>query len=221
MDKRDRPPAGKRLDAAFFQREDVLQISRELLGMVLCTQLDGQFCAARIVETEAYRAPEDAASHAYQGRRTPRTEVIFQAGGHAYVYLCYGIHHLFNLVTGVIDQPHVVLVRAVEPLENVSTMLTRRAFAQLKPQLTAGPGVMSKAMGITTALSGTNTLAPKSSIWVEDRGLAPAADSISQGTRVGVAYAGAWALQPWRFWIKNSPWVSRAQGLSGAPRGLE
>lgn len=221
MDNRDKPPGGQRLDAAFFQREDVLQISRDLLGMVLCTQLNGQLCAARIVETEAYRAPEDAASHAFQGRRTSRTEVIFQAGGHAYVYLCYGIHHLFNLVTGAIDQPHVVLVRAVEPLENVSTMLARRAFTHLKPQLTAGPGVMSKAMGITTALSGTYTLASESSVWVEDRGLTPPATAISQGTRVGVAYAGSWALQPWRFWIKNSPWVSRAQGLPDTSQRLD
>ncbi|RMF29751.1 MAG: DNA-3-methyladenine glycosylase [Bacteroidetes bacterium] len=211
-----------RLEAPFYQREDVVAIARELLGMVLVTEIGGGRCAARIVETEAYRAPEDRASHAYGNRRTPRTEVMFRPGGVAYIYLCYGMHHLFNVVTGREGMAHAVLVRAVEPLENVELMLRRRRMKQPAPQLTAGPGVLTQALGIHTSLTGTSLLAPDSPIWLEDRGLCPPQEKILRGPRVGVDYSGPCASWPWRFAIEGSAYLSPAkkntlQPLTPAP----
>lgn len=199
-----------RLEAPFYQREDVVSVARELLGMVLVTEIAGARCAARIVETEAYRAPEDRASHAYGNRRTPRTEVMFRPGGVAYIYLCYGVHHLFNIVTGAEGMAHAVLVRGVEPLENVELMLRRRRMKKPTPQLTAGPGVLTQALGLHTSMTGTSLTAPDSSIWLEDRGLRPPVEKILQGPRVGVQYAGNCASWPWRFAVEGSPFVSPA-----------
>jgi DNA-3-methyladenine glycosylase len=124
------PP--QRLPADFYLRTDVVQIARELLGKVLVTAFDGHRTAARISETEAYRAPDDRASHAFGNRRTARTEVMFQPGGRAYIYLCYGIHHLFNVVTAPADVAHAVLVRAAEPLEGEAIMRERRGWPPLE-----------------------------------------------------------------------------------------
>lgn len=162
-----------------------------------------------IVETEAYRAPDDQACHAWKNRRTARTETMFATGGIAYVYLCYGIHHLFNIVTAEKDMAHVVLIRAVEPMEGQEVMFDRRGIKQLRPQLTAGPGVMTKALGINIQYNGTDLTAANSPIWVEDRGVAILPAAISESPRVGVAYAGAAAEWPWRFWLRESKWVSK------------
>ena len=123
------------LPAHFYTRPDVVQVAKDLLGKYLVTNFEGQVTSGKIVETEAYRAPDDRASHAFGNRRTARTEVMFAEGGHAYVYLCYGIHHLFNVVTGPSEMAHAVLVRAVQPVDNVELMLARR--------LTAGPGSLT------------------------------------------------------------------------------
>ncbi|MBK7409300.1 MAG: DNA-3-methyladenine glycosylase [Saprospirales bacterium] len=197
-----------RLEKAFYLRDDVVQISKDLLGKYLVTDLEGIRAVGRIVETEAYRGPEDKASHAYGNRLTPRTQVMFEAGGLAYVYLCYGIHHLFNVVTGAEGQPHAVLIRALEPVEALDTMLLRRDMKAMKPRLTAGPGSLSKAMGIQTAHTGTSLVDPESPIWIEDRGDHLPASDILAGPRVGVDYAGECALWEWRFRIKNSTWTS-------------
>lgn len=159
------------LSKDFYLRDDVVQIAQDLLGKFLITELDGERTVGKIVETEAYRGPEDKASHAYSNRRTRRTEVMFAEGGTAYVYLCYGIHHLFNVVTNVKDIPHAVLIRAVEPVENIETMLLRRNIKVLKPNVTGGPGALSQAMGITTAYSGVSLIAESSVIRIEDQGL--------------------------------------------------
>ena len=201
----------KRVPKSFFLREDVVQISKELLGKILVTNFEGKRCAAIIVETEAYQAPIDKASHAYNNRLTNRTKTMFREGGIAYVYLCYGIHHLFNIVTAKAGIPHAVLIRAVEPLENISLMLHRRNFKISKPQLTAGPGVMSKALGISTIHTGLSLVEKKSSIYLEESDTILKEDNIISTPRVGVGYSEECMLWNWRFRIKNSKWTSKAK----------
>lgn len=201
----------KRLNASFYQRDDVVQISKDLLGKVLVTNFDNKKTAGIIVETEAYRAPDDKASHAYKNRFTDRTKVMFDNGGLAYVYLCYGIHHLFNVVTAKKGVAHAVLIRAIEPLEAIKTMLNRRKFDELKPQLTAGPGVMSKALGITTAHTGMSMTFSKSKIWIEDRNIIVHKKNIIESPRVGVDYAEECAAWNWRFRIVGNKWTSKAK----------
>ncbi len=186
-----------KLTSSFYKRDDVVQISRELLGKVLCTNLAGGITRAIITETEAYAGVGDRASHAYGGRRTRRTEPMFAAGGIAYVYLCYGIHHLFNVVTGAADTPHAILVRAGKPLEGTAIMLQRRGKSQADKSLLAGPGSLAKAMGITTALSGQNLRG--SQVWIEDHQIVVTESTIKKGPRVGVDYAKEDASRPYRF----------------------
>lgn len=188
-----------KLHRDFYIRDDVVQISRELLGKVLCTRLDGQLTKAMITETEAYAGVTDKASHAYGDRRTPRTAPIYGPGGHAYVYLCYGIHHLFNVVTNVKDAPHAVLIRAASPVKGVETMLARRNKLSIDKKLMAGPGTTAQALGITTALTGVSLQGK--AIWIEDHGMEVAA--ITAGPRIGVDYAGEDALLPYRFIATN------------------
>ena len=203
--------AMSRLSTSFFTRTDVVQISKDLLGKVLVTNFNHERTSGRIVETEAYRAPDDKACHAWLNRRTERTRVMFMEGGTAYVYLCYGIHHLFNVVTGPAEMAHAILIRAVEPLENIERMLERRNQTKLKRSLTGGPGVMSQALGITTALTGTSLVAPDSEVWVEDDGVEISAGDIIASPRVGIDYAEECALWPWRFRVQGSRWTSPAK----------
>jgi len=197
-----------KLTKDFYIRDDVVQISRDLLGKVLCTRLNpdimsghgGKITAGKIIETEAYAGAEDKASHAYGNRRTKRTQIMFRQGGVAYVYLCYGIHSLFNVVTNVEDIPDAILIRAIEPLEGIDIMRRRRNLSNI---LTAGPGTLSKALGIKYTHTGTDLCEDK--IWIEDRGIAIAIaqKDIITGTRIGVNYAGKDALLPWRFRVKG------------------
>lgn len=196
-----------RLTARFYQRTDVVQIARDLLGKVLITQLEGQVTSVIITETEAYRAPDDRACHAWGNRLTPRTRTMFESGGRAYIYLCYGIHHLFNVVTGPKDMAHAVLIRAGEPLEGVETMLRRRNMEKIATRLTAGPGALGKALALHTHLDHTDFTDPASPVWIEDRGIT--VSNIASGPRIGVDYAGECAAWPWRFWIEESKWVSK------------
>lgn len=202
------PTARPRLERDFFTREDVLAVSRDLLGQHLVSEWAGVRTVGRIVEVEAYRGRDDKACHAFGNRRTPRTDVMFGQGGHAYVYLCYGIHHLFNIVTSVEGEADAVLVRALEPLSNPEAMLRRRKMAKMERRLTAGPGVLAQAMGITTALSGLDLTRADSPVWLEQGQALPAPESILRSPRIGVDYAGDCADWPWRFSIKNNPWVS-------------
>ena len=202
------------LPESFYLDADVLQIAQKLLGKVIVTNIAGIKCSARIVETEAYRAPEDQASHAKNHTRTSRTEIMYARGGHIYVYLCYGIHHLFNIVTGPKDVPHAVLIRAVEPLENTDIMLQRRKLKVVRPQLSAGPGVLSKALGIRTYHNGLYLHHPHSPIRIEECKMPLPKSCIQSSTRVGIDYSGDWALKPWRYFIKDNPYVSKAKGAS-------
>ncbi|WP_367392779.1 DNA-3-methyladenine glycosylase [Lewinella sp. LCG006] len=198
------------LSAGFYRREDTVQIAKELLGKVIITEFNGLRTSARIVETEAYKAPEDKACHAYLNRNTKRTSTMFLPGGVAYIYLCYGIHHLFNVVTGPEGAAHAVLIRAVEPITGIETMLQRRGLEKLKPQLSAGPGVMSKALGIEKQYDAISLTAPAGLIRIAD---APdLADSeIIAGPRVGIDYAEECVDWPWRFYQRDSRWVSKTR----------
>jgi len=198
-----------KLPDAFYQRDDVLTISRELLGKFLFTRVNGELTGGMIVETEAYRGTEDRASHAWNGRLTSRTRIMYEAGGVAYVYLCYGIHNLFNVVTAAAGVPHAVLIRAIEPTEGIDVQLERRKMTVLHPRITAGPGALSRALGITRELNGMHL--GSDSVWIEERGMVIENKAIVTGPRVGVSYAGAHALFPWRFSIRNNKFVSKAK----------
>ncbi|HRP56106.1 DNA-3-methyladenine glycosylase [Agriterribacter sp.] len=196
----------KKLDHYFYNRADVVNIARELLGKVLVTQWDGAVTSGRIVETEAYRGITDRASHAWNCRRTRRTEIMYEEGGKGYVYLCYGIHHLFNVVTNIKDTPHAVLVRAVEPLEGISTMLQRTGKIKADRTLTSGPGNVSKALGLLVSHSGISLL--EEAVFIADDGYALKKKDIVATTRIGVDYAGEDALLPYRFFIRDNIYVS-------------
>lgn len=186
-----------RLEPDFYTRDDVLEVARDLLGKVLCSAVDDRLTAAIITETEAYVGTDDRASHAYGGRRTSRTEPMFAEGGTAYVYLCYGIHHLFNVVTGRRDEPNAVLVRAGIPLAGIDDMLERRGKARVDKTLLAGPGSLARALGIRTEFSGTRLFGER--LWIEDRAIRVPRDAVETGSRIGVDYAGEDAARPYRF----------------------
>jgi DNA-3-methyladenine glycosylase len=167
-----------------------------MLGKVLVHVVDGTRRAGRIVETEAYVGPHDAASHARVGPKG-RARVMYGQPGVAYVYLIYGMHHCFNAVTEKDDYPGAVLVRAVEPLENADRG--------------GGPALVCRALGIDRACNGADLVT--SDLFLEDAATFTD-DAVRVGPRIGVAYAGEWAAHPWRFWLADSPHVSRR--LSGA-----
>jgi len=194
------------LQHSFYDRSNVTVIARELLGKILITSFDNEITAGRIVETEAYNGAVDRASHAYGNRRTNRTEVMFGKPGTAYVYLCYGIHHLFNVVTNKKEIPHAILIRAVEPTEGISIMQDRTRKKVLDNTLTRGPGNVSKALGIFTYHSGLDLV--RSDIRIVDDGFQYKKKEIAVTTRIGVDYAGPDALLPYRFIVRDNPYVS-------------
>lgn len=196
----------KKLSTDFYRRRDVLIIARELLGKILVTQWDGVRTAGRIVEVEAYNGIVDRASHSYNGRRTARNEVMYAAGGLAYVYLCYGIHHLFNVVTNDKGVPHAILIRAVEPVDGVEEMLRRTGKKKLDYTLTRGPGNLSKALGIHTSFNSTSLCSRE--LFIGDDGFRYPTKQIARSPRIGVDYAGDDAALPYRFYIKGNPFVS-------------
>jgi DNA-3-methyladenine glycosylase len=196
----------KKLDNSFYHRQSVVTVARDLLGKVLVTSFDGQRTSGRIVEVEAYNGVIDRASHAWSGRRTRRTEIMYAPGGAAYVYLIYGIHHLFNVVTNKKDIPHAVLVRALEPMEGIPVMLQRTGKPSLDYTLTRGPGNLSRAMGLLTLHTGASLLGD--AIFIGDDGYRPKRTDIVAGPRIGVDYAGEDAALPYRFFIKGNPYVS-------------
>lgn len=195
-----------RLDHSFYDRKDVTRIAKELLGKILVTNFNGDITSGRIVETEAYAGAGDKASHAYGNRRTARTEVMFGGPGTAYVYLCYGIHHLFNVVTNKKDIPHAILIRAIEPVTGIDHMLLRTGKIKLDNTLTKGPGNVSRALGIFTHHSGTSLLSDK--LFIGEDGFKLRQNQIVTTTRIGVDYAAEDSLLPYRFIIKDNPYVS-------------
>ena len=196
-----------KLPKSFYTRPDVVQVAQELLGKYLFTNINGILTGGMIVETEAYSGENDQACHAHLNRRTRRTDIMYHEGGVAYVYLVYGIYHLFNIITNQQDRADAVLVRAIAPEEGIAEMLLRRNMQAVKPNLTAGPGVMSIALGINKKLYGADLTGD--TVWLEDRGIPIASAHIATGPRIGIDYAGEDAQLPWRFWLKGNKWVSR------------
>lgn len=184
-----------KLKQDFYLRNDVITIAKELVGKLLITNINGKITSGIITETEAYKAPEDKASHAYNNKRTKRTDTMFQEGGTSYVYLCYGMHNLFNIVTNQKDIPHAVLVRAIKPLEGLETILARRNANKNYSKLTNGPGTLSQALGIT--VKHDNTILTGNKIWLEDKNIK--ITHIKATPRIGISYAKEYVNKPWRF----------------------
>ena len=201
----------KKLSPEFYNRSDVVKIAKELIGKVLVTGFEGIHTSGRIVETEAYAGEVDKASHAWGGRRTNRTEIMYRAGGTAYVYLCYGIHHLFNVVTNVENIPHAVLIRAIEPLQGIDTMLQRTGKKIADHTLTRGPGNVSKSLGIFTAHSGYSL--HREDLYIAADTYVVAKKDILASPRIGVDYAGKDAHLPYRFFLRNNRYVSGKKNI--------
>lgn len=194
------------MEMSWYLNDNVEEVAQQLLGKILCTKFDGVITRGKIVETEAYSGDNDKACHANNQKMTKRNQIMFGKGGHAYVYLCYGIHHLFNVVTNKEGNADAVLIRAVEPLEGVEMMMGRRKMNKIEKRLTAGPGTLSQALGIQISHYG---IALNSNvIWIE-RGVKVSENNIVSTTRIGVDYAEEDALKPWRFYIKENRWVSK------------
>ena len=190
----------------FYTREDTLKVSRELMGKLLVViDRSGRRVSGVIVETEAYMGEIDRAAHSFGGRRTARNEVTYAAGGHVYVFFIYGIYYQLNFVTGPIDHPHVALIRGIEPVEGIEIMRERRGPMPDK-NLTSGPGKLCIAFGIDRALNGEDLLGNK--IWLDDYKTFSNRE-IQTGKRIGIDYAQEYAEKPWRFWVKDNPFVSR------------
>ena len=196
----------KKLPQSFYDRTDVVQIAKELLGKIVVSHINDVFTSGRIVETEAYIGITDKASHSFGGRRTPRNEHMYSAPGTAYIYICYGMHHMLNVVTNKEGVPDAVLIRAIEPIEGIDTMLKRTGKKELNHTLTRGPGNVGKALGIFKHNSGIFLM--DNQIFLADDGYIPKAEEIGTSKRIGVESAGKDALLPYRFYMKNNPFVS-------------
>ncbi len=204
-------PVMKKLPLSFYLRDDVVNIARELLGKVLVTTWNGELTSGRIVETEAYAGEQDRASHASKGR-TERTEVMFNKGGRAYVYLCYGIHQMFNIVTAKEGVPHAILIRAVEPIEGKEIMLQRTGKKTWDSSITSGPGRVGKAFGFHTSKCGVDLTGNE--LYIGDDGFSINDEDIVSSPRIGVDYAGEHAAWHYRFYLKNNPHVSGKKAAS-------
>jgi len=189
-----------------FYQQPTLDVARNLLGKILVRRLNGNNLAGKIVETEAYNGPEDLACHASKGK-TPRTAIMFEKGGCAYVYMIYGVYFCLNVVTEAEGYPAAVLIRAIEPTERVNTMRKLRGFPLRDQDIASGPGKLCMAMGIDKRLNGANLAGD--TLWIEDRKLF--VDKVEVSPRVGVDYAGDYKDKPWRFYIPGNPHVSRVR----------
>ena len=219
---------GKKLARNFYLREDTITVARDLLGKLLVVpDENGERVSAMVVEAEAYCGIDDKAAHSYGGRRTPRNEVMYGMGGHAYVFFVYGMYHQFNVVTGPPERPHAILIRAVEPVEGIEIIRERRhkrsepgatakhwpRFARPEPtgssadnNLTSGPGKLCIALAINRDLNGENLRGNR--VWLEDHHTFPN-DEIAVGKRIGIDYAGEDADRPWRYWVRSNAFVSK------------
>ena len=197
----------KKINQSFYQSNNVLELSKTLLGKVIVTKINNQSTSGKIVEVEAYLGVEDKASHSYNNTKTNRTQPMFDMGGITYVYLCYGIHYVFNVVVGNTDNPYAILIRSIEPIDGIDIMLKRRKFNLLKKQLTNGPGKLTKALGITTSMNAMSLIGNK--IWIENHDIKVTKKDILSSPRIGVDYAGEDAKLPYRFYINNNKWVSK------------
>ena len=196
-----------KLPEEYYLSEDVVKLAKNLLGKVLFTNVNGNISGGIIVETEAYFGIKDKASHAYGGRRTNRTETMYARGGIAYVYLCYGMNNLFNVVSANINDPHAILIRAIEPLIGKEIMEERRNMPYIKAAISSGPGSASKALGIDRSFNAKYLTGDD--VWIEDHQITFHDEEIATTPRVGIAYAEEHALLPLRFFVKGNKYVSK------------
>lgn len=204
--KETKTPPFQKLPRSFYDRPDVILIAQELLGKIVVSHINDVFTSGRIVETEAYVAFTDRASHSYGGKRTARNEHMYAAPGTAYIYICYGIHQMLNVVTNKKGIPDAVLIRAIQPIDGIETMLKRTHKKELDHSLTRGPGNVGKALGIYKHFSGVFLL--DNQIYLGDDGYVPTVNEIGISKRIGVEGAGTDAEKPYRFYIRNNPFVS-------------
>lgn len=197
----------KKIPLSYYRHNDVVFLAKDLIGKKICTHFNDEFTSGIITETEAYSGRSDKACHAHAGRRTKRTEIMYQNGGVAYVYLCYGIHHLLNFVTNGEDLADAILIRAIEPTDGIDVMLKRRNKKTANKTLTAGPGSLSQALGISTKDYGLEL--DSDHLWLEEGPQKIKEKDIESTTRVGIDYAEEDALLPWRFYLKTSEFVTK------------
>tara|TARA_R110000851_G_scaffold15726_2_gene51873 strand:+ start:112 stop:711 length:600 start_codon:yes stop_codon:yes gene_type:complete len=197
-----------KLPQSYYLQDDVVVIARDLIGKKILSVMGGELTSGIITETEAYRGYDDKACHAHLGRFTERTKIMYEEGGVAYVYLCYGIHHLFNVITNSKDRADAVLIRAVEPLAGIEVMLERRSKDQLDKTLTSGPGNFTKAFGLDRSHYGADLTGDQ--VWIEeDKSVALKEEDLTVSTRIGIDYAEEDKDLPWRFYLNSSIYVSK------------
>ena len=198
------------LPQTFYQGTDVVHLAKQLLGKIVISDIEGKITSGIIVETEAYRGPDDKGCHAYGGRYTERTRTMYATGGTVYVYICYGMHPMFNVVTGPEGDAHAILIRAVEPLTGAEIMQERRKMSFAKTDLTNGPGKLAVALGITKEMNGSLLYEKESTIYIKSGNIVVEEKDIVSGPRVGMSvHVGPCAHRPWRFYIRDNPWVSK------------
>jgi DNA-3-methyladenine glycosylase len=196
-----------RLPLTFYQQEDVVSVASQLLGKYVYSQIDGKITGGIIVETEAYRGPDDRGSHAYDDKKTARNQMMYQAGGLAYMYICYGIHDMLNIVTGAEGMSHALLIRALIPQTGLGEMRIRRNIFDEDKRLCQGPGALTKALGLIKLHNGYDLQGDV--IWLKDRGLTYNENDIIASPRVGMNFDGPYKTIPWRFYVKGNQFVSR------------
>jgi len=196
-----------KLNREFYRNPNVVELAQHLLGKFVCTQFEEGLTVGMITETEAYCGATDKACHAYPNKRTKRTEIIFGDGGFAYIYLCYGLHHMFNIVTNVTDAADAILIRGIAPVKGIEIIESRRNMSVNRKQISSGPGTVAQALGIRTNHYGTDLLGD--TIWLEDRGIQFTKDQLLIGPRVGIDYAEEDALLPWRFRVKGNKYIGK------------
>jgi DNA-3-methyladenine glycosylase len=198
----------KKLPLSYYQQDDVVAVAKDLIGKKIVSNIDGKYCSGIITETEAYRGVLDKACHAHLGRFTDRTKIMYENGGVAYVYLCYGIHNLFNIITNTDAQADAILIRAAEPLEGIDHMLQRRGKDKLDKTLTSGPGNFSKAFGLDRSHYGADLTGDL--VWIEKLEKSRFRESgIAISKRIGIDYAEEDADLPWRFYLADSKYISK------------
>lgn len=197
----------RKLPLDYYRDDNVVSVARDLLGKHLFSFVDRQLVGGIIVETEAYRGPEDRGSHAWKGKRTPRNETMYHAGGVVYMYICYGIHDMVNIVTGSEGMSHAVLIRAVEPLVGLDEMRMRRSLFGQDKRLCQGPGALAKAFGLNKGHNGIDL--QSDTVWIEDHHFRFSDEQIMESPRVGLNFEGPYKEMPWRFFVKGNPFVSR------------
>ena len=189
-----------KLSNSFYQRRNVLKISKDLLGKLICTKINGKFTSGIITDVEAYRGTNDKASHAYNNKKTSRTKIMYENGGITYVYLCYGIHYLFNVITNKKNIADAILIRGIKPTNGLEIMMKRRNKNTINQKFTSGPAMVTQALGIN--LNHNNMSLQKNLIWIEDIDKKIKNNNIISTARIGIDYAGNDALLPYRFYIK-------------------